>query len=143
MVERSRVEAFIDRYRTTFESFDVEAITACFAFPCQVAGDADVVTVASVPSAEAWRPQVERITGAYRTLGVRRASIDALEVVPVTSRLAHAVVTWMLHDGTGATVYEFHASYALADLGEGLRITGVAHDETPRLLAALARHAAG
>jgi len=39
MVERAAVEAFIDRYRTTFESFDVDAITACFAFPCQVTSD--------------------------------------------------------------------------------------------------------
>ena len=36
-------------------------------------------------------------------------------------------------------VYDFTASYTLADLPEGTRIVVIAHDETPKLLAAVAR----
>lgn len=143
MVERAAVEAFIDRYRATFESFDVEAIAACFAFPCQVTSDGDAVTVIAVPAVEAWRPGIERVVGAYRLLGVRSATMAELRVVDVTPHVAHAVVRWALTDGAGATVYEFDASYTLADLGDGLRITGIVHNETPRLLAAVARRQAG
>ena len=143
MVERAAVEAFIDRYRTTFESFDVDAITARFAFPCQVTSDGGAVTVTAAPNEEAWRPGIERIVGAYRLLGVRSATVAELRVVDVTHRVGHAVVRWTLTDATGATVYDFHASYTLADLGDGLRIAAIAHDETPRLLAAVARRQAG
>jgi hypothetical protein len=142
MPEQAAVEAFVDRYRTTFESFDAAAIAACFAFPCQVTSDGDSVTVTSVPNEEAWRPGIERIVGAYRLLGVRSATAAALRVLDVTPHVAHAVVHWVLADTDGATVYDFHASYALADFGEGLRITGIVHDEAPRLLAALARRQA-
>ena len=40
MPDRAAAEAFIDTYRRTFESFDVAAITALYAFPVQVVGDA-------------------------------------------------------------------------------------------------------
>jgi hypothetical protein len=46
-------------------------------------------------------------------------------------------VHWALVDGADARIYEFDAAYTLADLGEGLRVTAIAHNETPRLLAAL------
>ena len=143
MVERAAVEAFIDRYRTTFESFDVDTIAACFAFPCQVTSDGESVTVTSVPTVEAWRPGIERIVGAYRLLGVRSATVAELRVVDVTHHVAEAVVRWTLTDAAGAAVYDFHASYTLADLGDGLLITAIVHDETPKLLAAVARRQAG
>ena len=139
MVDATVARAFIERYRDTFESFDADAIGACFAFPCQVTSEAATVTVMSVPAVEAWVPQVARIVGAYRLLGVHHAEILDLQVVPVTPRIAHALVRWGLRDGNGATVYDFTASYALADLGDGLRVTAIAHDETPKLMAAVDR----
>jgi len=142
MVDQGTAERFIDSYRATFESFDVAAIAACFAFPCQVTGDGDPAagaTVVSVPSADTWVPQIARIVGAYRLLGVRRAEVLDLRVVPVTSHVAYAVVHWGLRGADSATVYDFTGSYALADLGEGLRITAIVHDETPKLVAAVAR----
>ena len=139
MVDTAEARAFIERYRDTFGSFDAEAIGACFAFPCQVTSEAETVSVTSVAAVEAWVPQISRIVGAYRLLGVHHAESLALQVVPVTPRITHAVVRWGLRDGAGATVYDFTASYALADLGEGLRITAIAHDETPKLMAAVAR----
>ena len=69
--DRRRLTAFIDGYRRTFETFDVGAICGAFAFPVQVVGDAgEVGVVVAMPALEAWRPQVERIVGAYRLLGV-------------------------------------------------------------------------
>jgi hypothetical protein len=39
----------------------------------------------------------------------------------------------------GGRIYDFDASYTLADLGEGMRITAIAHNETPRLRALIER----
>jgi hypothetical protein len=139
MVEHAAVERFLDDYRAAFQRRDAAAVTSFNAFPCQVTGEADAVTVTSIASAEAWTPLVERIIGAYRLLGVERADIAELRVLALTPRLAQAAVRWVLVDGAGATVYEFDASYALADLGDGLQITAIAHNETPRLRAAVER----
>lgn len=139
MPDRTAAEAFIDTYRRTFESFDVAAITALYAFPVQVVGDAETVAVAVVPAAEAWAPQVGRIVGAYRLLGVAGAAVTRLEVAEVTPAIAQAVVTWSLRTAAGDPVYDFTASYTLADLADGTRIVGIAHDETPKLMAAVAR----
>lgn len=138
MTDTAAVGAFIERYRTTFASFDVDAIGACFAFPLQVTGEAGTVAVVSVPAVEAWRPQLERITGAYRALGVVGAEVADLAAVEVTQGIAHAVVHWSLRRADGSEVYAFTASYTLADLPEGTRIVAIAHDESPRLMAAVA-----
>jgi hypothetical protein len=142
-MDTATVEAFIDRYRATFESFDVAAIAGCFAFPCHVTSEGEAAGVTSVPAVDAWLPQVARIVGAYRLLGVHHAEILDLRIVPVTARAAHAVVRWGLRGVDGATVYDFAASYTVADLGDGLRITAIVHDETPKLLAAVAQAQAG
>jgi len=143
MPDRPAAEAFIDAYRRTFESFDVDAITACFTFPCQVVGQADGVGVASVPAPEAWRPQVERIVGAYRLLGVRSAAVESMRIVEVTPGIAHAIVRWALQALDGSPVYAFTASYTLVDTSGGPRIAAIAHDEGPKLQFALARAQAG
>jgi hypothetical protein len=142
MIDRAAAELFLDEYRQAFQRFDVASVAAFFAFPLQVTGDATDVTVVSVPTVDAWLPQIERIVGAYRLLGVASAKVAGLRVIAVTARIAQAAVHWVLHDGQGAVVYDFHASYALADFGNGLRIIAIAHDESPRLVAALARRQA-
>ena len=139
MLDRTAAEAFIDGYRRTFESFDVDAIAACFVFPMQVASEADVVTIATVADLDAWRPQIERIVGAYRLLGVHGARVASLDIAEVTPHVAHAVVHWALERADGLPVYGFTASYTLVDAGAGPRIAAIAHDETPKLLAAVAR----
>lgn len=47
--------------------------------------------------------------------------------------LAQASVRWRLTDGAGRAIYDFDASYTLADLGDGPRITAIAHNEGPLL----------
>ena len=132
------VSAFIDGYRRTFETFDVDAICRAFAFPVQVVGDAGEVGVVVVPSLESWRPQIERIVGAYRLLGVTSSVAESVEVTEVTPRIAHATVHWGLRDAGDGTVYGFTASYTLAETADGTRIVAIAHDESPKLAAAVA-----
>lgn len=142
MPDTAAIGAFIERYRTTFASFDVEAIGACFAFPLQVTGEGGAVAVVSVPVVEAWLPQLERIAGAYRALGVTGAEVAELRAIEVTQGIAHAVVHWSLRRADGSEVYGFTASYTLADLPDGTRIVAIAHDESPKLMAAVAGLAA-
>lgn len=142
-LDTDAVTAFIDGYRRTFETFDLDAICGLFAFPLQVVGDAGEVGIVVVPSRDAWLPQVERIVGAYRLLGVASSAIESLEVTEVTPRVAHATVPWRLRDGDGGTIYAFTASYTLAETADGPRVVAVAHDETPKLAAAVAKAKGG
>jgi hypothetical protein len=135
---RGRVEAFFDAYRVAFEAFDVGAVADLFSYPCQLTSDAGKIAVTVVPSREVWAPQIERLVAAYRAIGVGSAKIIELQVKELSPQLAQATVRWGLLDGNGRTLYEFDASYTLADLGQGLRITAIAHNETPRLRALLA-----
>jgi hypothetical protein len=57
------------------------------------------------------------------------------ELAPQLARTVH----WDSVDGAGGRIYGFDASYTLADLGEGIRITAIAHNETPRLRALVER----
>jgi hypothetical protein len=139
MPDRAAAEAFITAYRATFETFDAKAIVAHFTFPLQVAGDADGVRLAVVAGPDEWRPQIERIVGAYRALGVLGATIEDLRIVEVTPGIAHAVVRWSLVDGDRRQIYAFSASYLLVDGGDGVRIAAIAHDEGPKLAFALAK----
>ena len=80
-----------------------------------------------------------RVVAAYRAIGVRSAEARAVDVAEITTRLVGAVVHWSLFDEQGRPIYDFDASYTLADLGEGMRITAIAHNEALRLRAAIER----
>lgn len=139
MHEPSAVQRFLDAYRAAFEVFDVSAIADLFSYPCQITSDAGEIAITTVPTREAWVPQIERLVEAYRTIGVRSAEILELGTSELTPRLAQATVHWGLVDAGGQRLYDFTASYTLADRGEGLRISALAHNETPRLRAFLGR----
>jgi hypothetical protein len=138
-----KVHEFLEVYRAAFEAFDVSAIAGLFAFPCQITSDAGEIEVTVVPTREAWASQIERLLAAYRAIGVRSAEAGELRVIELTPRLAQAAVNWRLIDGEGATLYDFDATYTLADLGQGMRITAIAHNETPRLRALVGRRRSG
>ncbi|MCA0295649.1 MAG: hypothetical protein LCH96_10145 [Actinobacteria bacterium] len=129
---------FLEEYHTTFSSLDPVAITALFAFPCQVVGDTGTVALTSVPGPEVWAAAIERIVGAYRVLGVTTATPEGVQVVPVTAGTALVALTWHLEDAEGRPVYSFAACYTLVDTDAGPRIAAVVHDETPRLQQAVA-----
>ena len=77
--------------------------------------------------------------GAYLLLGVARAAVRSLDVVAVSPGIAQALVHWDLRTADDRPVYDFHASYTVAETADGLRIAAVAHDEGPKLAAAVAR----
>ena len=51
-------------------------------------------------------------------------------MVELTPGLAQAA-TWGLVDQEGGRIYDFDASYTLADLGQGMRITAIATTRLP------------
>ena len=137
MNEPSSVRTFLDAYRAAFETMDAKVIADFFHYPFQITSDAGAVSVTAVPSREAWLPQLERLVGAYLLLGVHTADVLSLQVDDLSPQLGQASVHWGLVTAVRAPVYDFTASYTLADLGEGTRITAIAHNESPRLRAAL------
>jgi ribosomal protein S17 len=139
MAGDSTIQAFLDSYQRAFEAFDPLAIVEQFCYPCQITSDAGEVTVTVVPTREAWIPQIERLVSTYRAIGVHAAVQVELRSVELTPRLAQATVRWRLVDARGQQLYEFDASYTLADLGQGFRISGIAHNEVPQLNALLER----
>ena len=133
------VQAFVDDYRAAFEAFDVAAVAAFFSYPCQITGGEPQATVVSLPDHDAGVVLIEQLVRAYQAIGVRSAEVRALEAVELSPRLAQATIGWGLRDEHGDAIYDFDASYTLADFGDGLRITAIAHNEASRLRAALAR----
>ncbi len=143
MSDPSAARSFLDAYRIAFETLDANVIADYFHYPFQVTSDAGAVSVTAVPSREAWLPQLERLVGAYRLIGVHTADVLSLLVDDLTPQLGQATVHWGLVTADHAPVYDFTASYTLADLGEGTRITAIAHNESPRLRAYLEAHKPG
>jgi hypothetical protein len=139
MAGDSSIQAFLDSYQRAFEAFDAVAIVDQFCYPCQITSDAGEITVTIVPTREAWIPQIERLVGTYRAIGVHAAEQVELRLIELTPRLAQAAVRWRLVDRDGRQLYEFDASYTLADFGHGFRIGAIAHNEAPRLNALLER----
>jgi hypothetical protein len=137
--ERSSIQAFFDTYRAAFEAFDVAAIADLFSYPCQITSGDPEIAVTTIGGREVWVAQIERLVTAYRAIGIQSAEALELRVVELTSRLAQATVHWGVCDQEGETIYDFDASYTLADFGQGIRITAVAHNETSRLRAAIDR----
>lgn len=58
------VDRHLDAYRAAFEALDPSVIADLFAYPCLIAGAAEVTEVTIVPSREAWLPQLERLVAA-------------------------------------------------------------------------------
>jgi hypothetical protein len=139
MAGDSSIQAFLDSYQRAFEAFDAVAIVDQFCYPCQITSDAADITVTIVPTREAWIPQIERLVGTYRAIGVHAAEQVELRLIELTPRLAQAAVRWRLVDRDGRQLYEFDASYTLADFGHGFRIGAIAHNEAPQLNALLER----
>jgi hypothetical protein len=139
VVERYTVQHFLDAYRAGFEAFDVEAIVDLFSYPCQITSDAGEVTVTRVATRAAWVPQIDRLVASYREIGVRTAEVLEFQVMDLTPVLAQVSVHWRLADGEGRSIYDFEASYTVAERGDGLRITAIAHNEMLRRRAAVER----
>lgn len=127
------VIAFLDAYRAAFGSLDVDAIVEMFVYPCHVTGAGSPPSVVHVPSAEAWRPRVERIVATYRSLGVAAARVETLETADLAPGAATATVRWRLHTADGTPLHAFTITFTLVLIDGRARISALAHDERPRL----------
>lgn len=135
-------ESFIEHYRIVFERFSAPEIAEHFAFPLLVTGDSGggvMLTVAT--SKEQWTQQLDSLLASYRQIGVATSRVRALEAVTISPNLAQARVNWELFTGDGQPIYDFHSVYTLGRFDKELRVVAIAHDELPRLRAALAKPA--
>ena len=135
----SEVAAFIDSYRHAFEALDASRIAEHFAYPLHIAGDGRDVSLATAANLQDWLGSLERLVDLYRSVGVHEARLLGLVETPIAPRLAQVLVHWGLMDLAGEPIYDFHAGYTVAKMGDGLRIVAIAHDEVPRYRAYLAR----
>lgn len=138
-----RVVRFFESYVSDFESFDASAIANHFAYPCHITSDMEQPQLSSSPSHEHWKGQIEGLVALYQQLGVATASILEMTESALSPRVTQARVHWMLKTSTGEEVYDFTGVYTLVDEGGGLKISAIAHDELPKLMARLAGGAEG
>ena len=136
------IQAFFDSYRNAFERREPAAIADHFRFPLHVTGDAGEVTAVSIPSVEAWIPQLERLLTVYKQLDVKTAQMVEVRITRFSPRLAQAAVHWALESSTAKTIYEFDATYTLAGTGASQKITAIAHNEQLRAKEMLQKRAA-
>lgn len=131
------VHPFFEEYRRTFSRFDRDALVELFVYPVQIVsaagGAASVLTVDRTD----WPGVVDGLFGAYRTLGVVDAQPLAFAVLEVTPQVFSARVHWELRRGDGSAVYDFTAIYSVVGRESDLGIAAIAHDELPKLEAAL------
>ena len=131
------VRAFFDDYRATFARYDAEALADLFAFPFHVVSDTEEIAPMSVGSRDDWLGVLQGLLGGYRTLGVASGEPLAIDVNELSPRLATARVEWELRREDASAIYRFTAVYTLVRSGDRWRVAAIAHDELPKLQAAL------
>lgn len=133
----SAPQEFMKQYRTAFIQADLSALVDCFAFPLQVVSVADGEASISVAYVEEWPGVLERLLSAYKRLGVTDCVPLAVEITEPMDALAVMRVHWALQRAEREPVYDFTAVYTLALATGRLRIVALAHDELPKMRAAL------
>jgi hypothetical protein len=132
------IHAFFDEYRRTFARYDTRKLAELFAFPFHVVSDSHDVAPLTVASREDWLRVLEGLLAGYRTLGVAAGEPLGLEVTALTPRMASVRVRWSLRRDDDSAIYDFVAVYTLIKPGSAWRVAAIAHDELPKLQAALA-----
>jgi hypothetical protein len=90
----SVVEAFIASYRRAFERGDPEAILGHFGKSVHLVSDTGTDVRAELLTRAEWRRTVEQLVSRYRTLGVGRIELRALDTTGLSERLVQTRVTW-------------------------------------------------
>jgi hypothetical protein len=132
-----QIRSFFDTYRQTFARYDASALADLFVFPLQVVSDAEQITPLSIAGRDDWVGVLEGLLGGYRTLGVADGEPLKIDAIDVTPRLSSARVDWELRRADGSAIYEFTAVYTLVGADGRWQVAGIAHDELPKLTAAL------
>jgi hypothetical protein len=130
---------FLASYRKAFESYDTDAIVAHYCFPCQLASDAEKVTVTAIEGPEQLKPAVGYILSLHREIGVTSSRITQLDITELSPRLASMMLRYDLVDADGRALYDMQCIYSLLRTDQGYRITGLTHNQLPRLLARAGR----
>ena len=133
----SAAQEFIEQYGRAFAHADVDALVECFAFPVQVVSVAEDRASVSMAGPGDWQGVLEGLLGAYKRLRVADVVPLAVEVSEPIDAVAVVRVHWALQRENGGPVYEFTALYTLARQDDRLSIVAIAHDELPKLQAAL------
>ena len=131
------VGAFFEAFGAAFERQNAAEISNYFAYPALAATEVDQVMLTPILSRSEWIHQIEQLIQMYKRIDLRKARILEISVRPFSSRLAHAVVHWALHDGSGARLYDFDAVYTVGRFGEEWKVIGICHNELPRYWACL------
>ncbi len=131
--------SFFKLYAEAFTRYDALGLAELFAFPLQVVSIAETPTAIAIPSRDAWLPVLDGLLGSYRRLGVADSVPLELEVSELTARACSVRVHWELQRKDGSGIYDFAAIYTLAQVGDAWRAFAIAHDELPKLAAALGR----
>ena len=126
----------IEQYRDAFSRSDLDALVDFFGFPLQVVSVTDAASVSAVERNE-WTGVLVRLLDTYEQLGVVNAVQLALEVNQPMEAVALVQVHWELQGQDDRPIYDFVAVYTLVRIEGRLRIVSIAHDELPKLRAAM------
>ena len=131
------LQELVELYRRAFAHADVPTLVNCFGFPLQVVTVADGDVSSSVAHAKEWPGVLERLLDVYRRLGVKDCVPLAVEITEPMDALAIVRVHWAPQREDGERVYDFTAVYTVALTKGRLQIVVIAHDELPKMRAAL------
>jgi hypothetical protein len=126
----------IEQYRDAFRRRDLDALVEFFGYPLQVVSVTDGAAVSVVQRTD-WTGVLERLLDTYQRLGVVNAVPLALDVSQPMEGVAFVSVHWKLKRQDDRPIYDFAAVYTLVRTEGQLRIVSVAHDELPKLRAAM------
>jgi hypothetical protein len=129
-------QELIEQYRDAFSRSDLDALVEFFGFPLQVVSVTEAAAVSVVQRTD-WTVVLERLLDTYRRLGVVTAVPLALDVNQPMEAVAFVQVQWELKGQDDRTIYDFAAVYTLMRTEGQLRIVSVAHNELPKLRAAM------
>jgi len=136
---QTSVSAFFDSYRAAFERGDAAAVADHFVYPGHVTSDAGEIVLVPITNRQEWLGKLEQLLGMYRAIRLSSAHVLDLTLTEISSRLVQAQLHWDLRDAAGLRLYDFVASYTLANGDGAFRITAIAHNELPQYQACLAR----
>ena len=132
-ISTEQVKAFLEAYASAFQRLDKDAVADRYSYPAHVVTHNGGVRLLAVPSREAWTAVIERILQMYGAMGVRRAAMNELRVVGISSQVAQARLVWALRGEGDKPLYEFEATYTLVLFEGELKIVQViSENEQPK-----------
>jgi hypothetical protein len=127
----------MEQYRSAFASADVDALLDRFNSPLQIVAITTDQASVSIARTEDWPHVLGELLSGYARLRVAEPVPLSLEVAEPIEGVAFVRVHWALQRSNGDPIYEFTAVYTLARTDSRYRIVAIAHDELPKLRAAM------